>query len=511
MSTWPVLSLLTFLPLVGALLLVFVKGTPDAIARSCRNVALLVTTITFAVSLKVLFLFDSSQSGFQLVEMKPLLPALGISYHLGVDGISLALVLLTTFLMPVTILASRHVENRVREYMIAFLLLETMMIGTFCALDTVLFYVFFESVLIPMYLIIGVWGGARRVYAAFKFFLYTLLGSILMLIALIYIYLKTGQTDIVALQAGNFFTADVQKWLWLAFFASFAVKLPMWPFHTWLPDAHVEAPTAGSIILAGVLLKMGGYGFLRFSLPMLPDASLYFAPMMWGLGIIAIIYTSLVALVQEDMKKLIAYSSVAHMGFVTIGLFSFTLQGLQGAMFQMISHGVVSAALFLCVGVLYDRMHTRSIAAYGGVTNVMPRFAVLFMVMMLGSVGLPGTSGFVGEFLSLAGLFRANTVMPCNAAFTYSQTAALLATTGLVLGAAYMLWLYRRVMYGEVANSEVAALKDADKREVFALGVLAVVVLWLGINATALLDFTHSPLGFTLSQIAPHTTCGPMP
>lgn len=515
MSTWPILSIMTFLPLVGALLLVFVQGSPEAVAKSSRRIALLVTAITFAVSLKALFMFDATLSGFQLQELRILIPDVanpskGISYHMGVDGISMALVLLTTFLMPIAVLASRHVEKRVREYMIAFLLLETMMIGTFCALDTILFYVFFEAVLLPMYLIIGVWGGPRRVYAAFKFFLYTLLGSILMLIALIYIYKATGETNIATLQTGLHLGLETQKWLWLALFASFAVKLPMWPFHTWLPDAHVEAPTAGSIILAGVLLKMGGYGFLRFSLPMLPEASLYFAPMMWALGVAAIIYTSLVALVQEDMKKLIAYSSVAHMGFVTIGLFSFNMIGVQGAMFQMISHGVVSAALFLCVGVLYDRMHTRMIAAYGGVTNIMPRFAVFFMIMMLGSVGLPGTSGFVGEFLSLSGLFRASTVVPpesCVSYFQYSQTAALLATTGLVLGAAYMLWLYRRVMYGEIANTEVAALKDIGGREIIALGALAIVVLWLGVNATALLDFTSPPLHDMLKTLIQHNLC----
>lgn len=499
MSTWPLLSLLTFLPLIGAMLLLFVRGTPQEVDRNCRNVALLFTGITFLLSLKVLFIFapNNYQEKYQLVEYHILIDSLGIAYHMGVDAISLSLILLTTFLTPLALLASRHVTLRIREYLIAFLLLETMMIGTFSALDTMMFYVFFESVLIPMYLIIGIWGGQRRIYASFKFFLYTLLGSILMLLALIVLYLQTGTTDMQVLQtmqSKNMIGFELQQWLWLAFFASFAVKLPMWPVHTWLPDAHVEAPTAGSIILAGVLLKMGGYGFIRFSLPMLPEASQYFAPMMWGLSLVAIVYTSLVALVQEDMKKLIAYSSIAHMGFVTLGLFSFNVIGLQAAMFQMISHGVVSGALFLCVGVLYDRMHTRQISAYGGVVNVMPRFAVLFLFMTLASVGLPGTSGFVGEFLTLAGLFKASTcALPMltqhTAPFAWAQTVAMIAATALVLGAAYMLWMYRKVMYGDIQNADVAKLADLDAGEMFALVAMAAVVLWLGVHADTLLGF----------------------
>jgi NADH-quinone oxidoreductase subunit M len=511
MSTWPLLTLITFIPLVGMFLLFFIRGTAEEVARNARDVTLIVTFINFVLSLKVLLQFDSNNSGFQLVEKYPLIPSLGINYHMGVDGISLALILLTTFLMPLTILLSKHVAGRVREYMALFLLLETMMIGTFCALDAMLFYVFFEAVLIPMFLIIGIWGGPRRVYAAFKFFLYTLLGSVLMLVALIAIYLKTGTTDIPTLLETANFPFETQKWLWLAFLASFAVKLPMWPVHTWLPDAHVEAPTAGSVILAGVLLKMGGYGLLRFSLPMLPDASVYFAPLMWTLGVAAIIYTSLVALVQDDMKKLIAYSSVAHMGFVTLGLFSFTLQGMQGAMFQMISHGVVSAALFMCVGVLYDRMHTRQIAAYGGVVNLMPKFAVLFMLMTLASVGLPGTSGFVGEFLSLLGIFQTAAAIPadslCNETFRFGPTVALLATTGVVLGAAYMLWLYRRVMYGEVANHEVGQLKDVDVVEWSVLALIGLIVLWLGIDSNTLLQFLEPSLQQHLGYVDLSAVC----
>lgn len=518
MSTWPLLSLLTFLPLAGALLLLLIRGTPEEIARNSRNVALLFSGITFALSLKVLFLFNPQSADFQFIENYPIIGKL-FSYHMGVDAISLSLIVLTTFLMPIAIIASSHVTLRVREYLIAFLLLETLMIGTFCALNAMLFYVFFESVLIPMYLIIGIWGGQRRVYASFKFFLYTLLGSILMLLAMVVIYNKTGTTDMTVwlqmAEGRKLFGLDMQKWLWLAFFASFAVKLPMWPVHTWLPDAHVEAPTAGSIILAGILLKMGGYGFIRFSLPMFPEASQYFAPMMWTLSLVAIVYTSLVALVQEDMKKLIAYSSVAHMGFVTLGLFSFNVYGLQAAMFQMISHGIVSGALFMCVGVLYDRLHTRHMAAYGGVVNVMPRFAVFFLFMTLASVGMPGTSGFVGEFLTLVGLFKsASCSLPMTnqyiAAFSWTPTVALLAATALVLGAAYMLWLYRKVMYGEIANAEVAKLPDLTKGEFAALLAMGVVVLWLGINADALLDFLRVSVENYNSIITNRSVCLPM-
>jgi len=398
MQNWPLLSVVTFLPLVGVLFILLRRGDDEAAARSARYAALWTTIITFLVSLLILPNFNAQASGFQLVENHQWL---GIAnYKMGVDGISMPFVLLTTLLMPICIGASWFVKSRVREYMIAFLVLETLMIGVFCALDIVLFYVFFEAGLIPMFLIIGVWGGPRRVYASFKFFLYTLLGSVLMLIAIIAMYWQSGTTDIAVLLTGDpGFPVQMQTWLWLAFFASFAVKMPMWPVHTWLPDAHVEAPTAGSVVLAAILLKMGGYGFLRFSLPMFPDASHYFQPMVYTLSVVAIIYTSLVALVQEDMKKLIAYSSVAHMGFVTMGIFSFTRQGIDGAIFQMISHGFVSGALFLSVGVVYDRMHTREISAYGGLVNRMPLYAFVFLFFTMANVGLPGTSGFVGEFM----------------------------------------------------------------------------------------------------------------
>jgi NADH-quinone oxidoreductase subunit M len=395
---------------------------------------------------------------------------------MGVDGISLLFVLLSTFLTPLCILASwESVKVRVKEYMIAFLVLETLMVGMFCALDFMLFYVFFEGVLIPMFLIIGVWGGARRVYAAFKFFLYTLLGSVLMLLAILAMYFVAGTTDLPTLMQTQF-PRSMQIWLWLALFASFAVKVPMWPVHTWLPDAHVEAPTAGSVILAGVLLKMGGYGFLRFSIPILPEASAYFTPLIYTLSVVAIIYTSLVALAQEDMKKLIAYSSIAHMGFVTIGMFSLKQQGVEGSVFQMLSHGIVSGALFLCVGVVYDRLHTREIARYGGLVQNMPRYAVVFMLMMLASVGLPGTSGFVGEFLILVGAFQDNTWV------------ALLATIGIILGAAYMLWLYRRVVFGKITRDDVKGMLDLTPREIAIFAPLVIVVLWMGIYPASFLN-----------------------
>lgn len=475
MDGFPILSLLTFLPLAGALFILLIRGDAAQVARNARMVALYTSGFVFFLSLYLLAHFDRTSAEFQFVENKVWFESLGLTYHMGVDGISLFFVLLSTLLTPICVLASSHVEKRVREYMVAFLVLETFMIGTFCALDAVLFYVFFEGVLIPMFLIIGIWGGARRVYSAFKFFLYTLLGSVLMLLALLALYIHAGTTDIPTLMAAEI-PRGMQMWLWLAFFASFAVKMPMWPVHTWLPDAHVEAPTAGSVILAGVLLKMGGYGFLRFSLPMFPLASDYFAPMVFGLSIIAIIYTSLVALVQEDMKKMIAYSSVAHMGFVTLGIFTATSQGMDGAMFQMISHGIISAALFLCVGVVYDRLHTREIARYGGLVNNMPVYATLFMVFMLGSVGLPGTSGFVGEFLSLMGAFRTSTWV------------ALFATTGVVLGAAYMLVLYRRVIFGESKNPDAAVLPDATGMERFYLVPLALMVIWLGVTPGFVMD-----------------------
>ncbi|MEM8795767.1 MAG: NADH-quinone oxidoreductase subunit M, partial [Pseudomonadota bacterium] len=421
--SFPILSTVTFLPLIGVIMVLIVRGD-DAIARqNIRFIALITTVVTFLLSLGIWLNFDPSNPGFQMVEETAWLGN-SIGYRMGVDGISMLFVILTTFLMPFCILASwEAVTTRVKEYMIAFLVLETLMIGVFCALDLVLFYVFFEAGLIPMFIIIGVWGGKRRIYASFKFFLYTLLGSVLMLLAIMAMYWEAGTTDIRELLAHDF-PANMQTWLWLAFFASFAVKMPMWPVHTWLPDAHVEAPTAGSVILAGILLKLGGYGFLRFSLPMFPLASDDFAPLVFALSVIAIVYTSLVALMQEDIKKLIAYSSVAHMGYVTMGIFAANEQGIQGGIFQMLSHGLVSGALFLCVGVIYDRMHTREIAAYGGLVNRMPFYAVAFMIFTMANVGLPGTSGFVGEFLTLMGAFKANTWV------------AVLATTGVILSAA---------------------------------------------------------------------------
>jgi len=424
---------------------------------------------------------SSGVDGFQLVERKHWLGE-QIVYQLGVDGISLPFVLLTTFLMPFCIVASwETVQTRVREYFALFLLLETLMIGVFVSLDLVLFYLFFEGGLIPMFLIIGIWGGKRRVYASFKFFLYTLLGSVLMLLAIMAIYFQAGTTDVVALLQHSFPKA-MQTWLWLAFFASFAVKMPMWPVHTWLPDAHVEAPTAGSVILAAILLKMGGYGFLRFSLPMFPDASVYFADLVFALSVIAIIYTSLVALMQEDIKKLIAYSSVAHMGYVTMGLFTLNQQGIQGAVFQMISHGFVSGALFLCVGVVYDRLHTREIAAYGGLAARMPIYALLFLLFTMANVGLPGTSGFVGEFLTLLGAYGVNTVV------------AALATTGVILSAAYALWLYARVFFGRFDKPALAGMTDLTAREMGLLIPLAVLVVWYGVKPGAILDGTARPI-----------------
>ncbi len=470
MIDFPLLTITTFLPLVGALMIIFgISGKPEDIASNSRYMALFTSLFTLAFGIFLYMRFDPTSAEFQFVEKSDWFKPLGISYHMGVDGISVFFVLLSIALTPVCILASwNSIETRVREYMVAFLLLETLMIGTFCALDTVLFYVFFEGVLIPMFIIIGVWGGARRVYSAYKFFLYTLLGSVLMLLALLTLFIQTGTTSIPDLIL-NPVARDLQMVLWLAFFASFAVKMPMWPVHTWLPDAHVEAPTAGSVILAGVLLKMGGYGFLRFSIPMLPEATEYFTPFVFWLSVIAIVYTSLVALVQEDMKKLIAYSSVAHMGFVTLGIFTMTTQGVEGGIFQMLSHGLISAALFLCVGVVYDRLHTREISRYGGLVNNMPRYAVLFMIFMLGSVGLPGTSGFVGEFLALAGAFRVDTIV------------AFCAASGLVLGATYMLMLYRRVVFGPQINPDAAQMPDLSLREFGLLLPLAALVIWLGV------------------------------
>ena len=488
MIDFPILSLLTFLPLVGALFILTIRGDALVVARNARFAALYTSLFTFALSLYMMNNFDGSTASYQFVEKSTWFPGLNIGYHMGVDGLSMFFVVLSAFLTPICILASwTSITSRVKEYMVAFLVLETFMIGTFCALDAVLFYAFFEGVLIPMFLIIGIWGGKRRVYSAYKFFLYTLLGSVLMLVALLYMYFQAGTTDIPTLMEHGF-PRDVQFWLWLAFFASFAVKMPMWPVHTWLPDAHVEAPTAGSVILAGVLLKMGGYGFLRFSIPMLPEATEFFAPMVFGLSIIAIIYTSLVALVQDDMKKLIAYSSVAHMGYVTLGLFTMTAQGIQGGIFQMISHGIVSAALFLCVGVVYDRLHTREISRYGGVVKNMPKYAVVFMIFMLGSVGLPGTSGFVGEFLALLGAYRVDTLV------------AVLATTGLILGAPYMLILYRRVIFGPQVNEDAAEMLDMNWREIVCLVPLAILTIWLGVFPNMVLNKVQPSVDHLISR-----------
>jgi len=476
-----ILSALLIVPVVGALAIMTLRGDNEATRTNARWIAMWATLITFAISLVGWSYFDYAKPGFQLVETHDWFNH-AILYKLGVDGISLPFVLLTTFLMPICILASWvSVEKRVKEYMIAFLALETLMVGVFEALDLVLFYVFFEGGLIPMFLIIGVWGGKRRVYAAFKFFLYTLAGSLLMLLAIMTMYWTAGTTDIEVLLKTTF-APGVQKWLWLAFFASFAVKMPMWPVHTWLPDAHVEAPTAGSVILAGVLLKMGGYGFLRFSLPMFPDASVYFAPLVFALSVIAIVYTSLVALVQEDMKKLIAYSSVAHMGFVTMGLFAANTQGVQGAVYQMVSHGLVSGALFLCVGVVYDRLHTREIAAYGGLVQRMPRYAVAMMVFTLANVGLPGTSGFVGEFLTLIGAFQANTWV------------AFFATTGVILSAAYALYLYRRVIFGVLDKPNLMAIADLNWREVVTLGPLLLLTIYYGFHPQPIIDASSASI-----------------
>jgi NADH-quinone oxidoreductase subunit M len=481
--SWPVLSVTTFLPLVGVVLMLVLRGDPEGIKRNSRIISLWTTVATFIISLFALFAFDPSNTNFQFVETANWLGGTAggaISYRMGVDGISLPFVILTTFLMPFCILASwRSIQNRVREYMIAFLVLETLIIGVFCAQDIVLFYLFFEGQLIPMFLIIGIWGGQRRIYASFKFFLYTLLGSVLMLIAIMAMYWNAGSSDIAVLLKHQF-PAHMQTYLWLAFFASFAVKMPMWPVHTWLPDAHVEAPTAGSVILAGVLLKMGGYGFIRFSLPMFPAASEYFAPLVFTLSVVAIVYTSLVALMQEDIKKLIAYSSVAHMGFVTMGLFSMNEQGVQGAMFQMISHGIVSSALFLCVGVVYDRMHTREIAAYGGIVNRMPWYALALMVFTMANVGLPGTSGFVGEFLTLVGAFSAN------------SWVAFFATFGVILSAAYALWLYRRVVYGALEKPSLAGIADLSVREFAILTPLVLLTVYFGVYPKPILNMSEA-------------------
>ena len=508
MGEFALLSFMIFFPSFGAILLLLVRkltagpGMKDASEeRIAFLTGLLVSGATFVLSLIALAFFSTTQDGFQLIEdihwfggslQSDGTMAGGIHYKLGIDGMSLLLVLLTTFLTPLCFLASwGSIKKRVTEYVAAFLFLETLMLGVFCSLDLVLFYVFFEGGLIPMFIIIGIWGGAERVYAAFKFFLYTLLGSLFLLVALITMFLQTGTTDIIALQAYPF-SSTMQTWLWLAFFASFAVKLPMWPVHTWLPDAHVQAPTAGSVILAGVLLKMGGYGFLRFSLPMFPDASQYFQPLMFALSIIAIVYASLVAFRQTDMKKLIAYSSVAHMGFVTLGIFSFTEVGIQGAIFQMISHGVIASALFLVVGVIYDRMHTREIAFYGGLVNRMPIYAAVFMLFTMANVGLPGTSGFVGEIMTMVGGFQAAT------------WAAAGAALGVIFSAVYMLSLYGRTVFGVMVNDKLSAIKDLTTNEIIVFAPLVIATLILGVFPSLIFDITEgtvaSILAMTLGQ-----------
>ena len=492
------LSIVTFLPMVAALILALFLRGEDAVAQlGAKRLALAATTATFLISLAILVQFDANDTGFQLVEEREWL--FGLSYKLGVDGISVLFVLLTTFLMPITIAACWGVEHRVKEYMIALLVLESLMIGVFVALDLVLFYLFFEAGLIPMFLIIGIWGGKNRIYAAFKFFLYTFLGSVLMLVAMVAMYIDAGTTDIPTLLTHEFSAAGIslfgwqiaggmQMLLWVAFFASFAVKMPMWPVHTWLPDAHVQAPTAGSVVLAAILLKMGGYGFLRFSLPMFPIASDIMAPLVLWMSVIAIIYTSLVAMVQEDMKKLIAYSSVAHMGYVTMGIFAANQQGVDGAIFQMISHGFVSGALFLCVGVIYDRMHTREIDAYGGLVNRMPAYAAVFMLFTMANVGLPGTSGFVGEFLTLMGVFHVNTLI------------GLLAATGVILSAAYALWLYRRVVFGDLIKESLKSITDMTAREKAIFAPLVAMTILLGVYPSLVTDIIGPSVEALLSN-----------
>ena len=484
---WPILSTLTFLPLVGALFILLARGDEAVVARNARYIALWTSLIVFVASLALWINFDVEDAGFQFEESANWI-AEGIGYHMGVDGISMPFIILTTFLTPICVLASwESIHFRVKEYMVAFLVLETMMIGVFGALDFVLFYLFFEGGLIPMFLIIGIWGSDNRVYATFKFFLYTLLGSVLMLLGILWLYFQFGTTDIPELARAGI-DPFWQRLLWLGFFAAFAVKIPMWPVHTWLPDAHVQAPTAGSVALAAVLLKIGGYGFLRISIPILPDATVTFTPLVYAMSVIAIIYTSLVALMQEDMKKLIAYSSIAHMGFVTIGLFTFTPAGIEGAIMVMLSHGLVSAALFLCVGVVYDRLHTRQIARYGGLVNKMPLYAAAFLVFTLANVGLPGTSGFVGEFLVLVGAFQANTWV------------AALAATSVILSAAYALWLYRRVIFGALTKDDLKDMLDLNRREIAILAPLVALIILFGVWPIPILDLFHAPVENLLEQ-----------
>ena len=481
MTTLPLLTILITIPLLAGAIVLFLKP------EGARWVALVATLLDLALSIYLWVAFDPNGPQWQFVEKVPI--GGPINWALGIDGIALVLLNLTTFLMPICIAASwRSIEKRVPEYMAVFMLMEALMLGVFVAQDLFLFYVFFEGGLIPMYLIIGIWGGVERIKASYKFFLYTFFGSVLMLIAMIYMVATAHTTSIPALMAYDF-PVDVQKWLWIAFFASFAVKLPMWPVHTWLPDAHVQAPTAGSVILAGVLLKLGGYGFIRFSLPMFPDGSLYFIPFMFVLSGVAVVYTSLVALVQKDMKKLIAYSSVAHMAYVTFGLFSMNRQGIEGAMIVMLSHGLVSGALFLVVGVIYDRLHTREIAVYGGLSNNMPGYALLFMLFTMASVGLPGTSGFVGEFVSLLGTYQA------------SSWAAIAGTTGIILGACYMLWLYWRICFGEARTPEAAAMPDLSIREWWCLAPIALAVLWMGVYPESFIRPMRNDVGRLLVRL----------
>jgi NADH-quinone oxidoreductase subunit M len=485
---FPLLSLLTFLPLLGCVVIMSVRGDAATVASNARWTALWTSLIVFALSLVLWVKFDPSEAGFQFVENAAWVPDFKIGYHLGVDGISILFVLLTTLLTPICVLASWDViQARVREYMIAFLILETTLVGMFCALDFVMFYIFFEGVLIPMYLIIGVWGGPRRVYSAVKFFLFTLTGSVLMLLALLAMWQQAGTTDITVL-LHTAFPARMQFWLFLAFLASFSVKVPMWPVHTWLPDAHVEAPTAGSVMLAAVLLKMGAYGFLRFSVPMLPEASAAFAPLIYALSVVAVVYTAFVAFAQTDMKKLIAYSSVAHMGVVTIGIFTFNVPGVTGALFQMLSHGVVSAALFLAVGVIYDRIHTREIARYGGLADRMPLYATALMVFTMAAIALPGTSGFPGEILVLIGAFR------------ISFWLALLGSLGMVLGVAYMLYLYRRVVFGRLVRTELAGILDLSPREIAVFAPLVLLTLWMGVYPSSFTDFFRPSVNALVEQ-----------
>ena len=488
MSEIPILSILIFIPVVGIFFMLLIRNNDDQSSQNLKHTALWITFLNFIISLSLLFSFDLNNPDFQFVEKYAWIES-GISYHLGIDGVSILFVILTTMLVPICIFASyESIKFSVKEYLISFLALETFMIGVFCSLDLVLFYLFFEGGLIPMFLIIGIWGGERRVYSTFKFFLYTLAGSVFMLLAIIYIFISTGTTDVETLLVYNF-TTNEQLILWIAFFTSFMVKIPMWPFHTWLPDAHVEAPTAGSVILAGVLLKMAGYGFIRFSIGFFPDASEFFAPFIFSLSVIAIIVTSLIALVQEDMKKLIAYSSVAHMGFVTLGIFTFTVQGIEGGIIQMISHGIVSAALFLCVGVVYDRLHTREIARYGGLVSKMPFYSFSFMIFILASLGLPGTSGFVGEFLVLLSIFTVNTYF------------AIFATTGVVLAATYSLWLYRRIIFGALIKDDLSEMFDLTRREIIIFLPLIILTVFIGLYPKPIINIIEPSTEKIVNQI----------